>query len=165
MPFFRQFIVYLMIAVFFNTAIGVPLHAAEHLKGGIGVGQGLARTGSLDGLSGVSGSGLNGSGPGGSGLNGSGASRPSDLGGLFNQTQESSLTSDRSAPDTRPDPHTAAESCAVCAAHNLHATAFVIWPTAPPAAPASLCDLPSYVSPEIAAAGQWPFAARDPPRA
>lgn len=165
MPFFRQFIVYLMIAVFFNTAIGVPLHAAEHLKGGIGVGQGLARTGSLDGLGGVSGSGLNGIGPGGSGLNGSGASRPSDLGGLFNQTQESSLTSDRSAPDTRPDPDTAAESCAVCAAHNLHATAFVIWPTAPPAAPASLCDLPSYVSPGIAAVGQWPFAARDPPRA
>ena len=159
MPFFRQFIAYVMIAVFFNTAIGVPLHAAEHLKGGIGVGQGLARTGSLDGLGG------SGSGGSGGGLNGSSPSRPSNLGGLFDQAQESSLASDRSAPDTRPDPHTAAESCAVCAAHNLHATAYVIWPAAPPAAPASLCDLPSYVSPEIAAARHRPFAARDPPRA
>ena len=156
MPFFRQFIAYVMIAVFFNTAIGVPLHAAEHLKSGNGAGQGtgqgVARAGSLDGGS-------------GGGLNGSSPSRPSNLGGLFDQAQESSLASDRSAPDTRPDPHTAAESCAVCAAHHLHATAYVIWPAAPPAAPASLCDLPSYVSPEIAAAGHRPFAARDPPRA
>ena len=168
MPFFRQFIAYVMIAVFFNTAIGVPLHAAEHLKrgngAGQGTGQGVARAGSLDG---GSGSGLNGSSSGGSGngLNGSSPSRPSNLGGLFDQAQESSLASDRSAPDTRRDPHTAAESCAVCAAHHLHATAYVIWPAAPPAAPASLCDLPSYVSPEIAAAGHRPFAARDPPRA
>ncbi|NYE22178.1 hypothetical protein [Pigmentiphaga litoralis] len=164
MPFFRQFIAYVMIAVFFNTAIGVPLHAAEHLKSGNGAGQGLARAGSLDGGSGSGGSGLNGSGSGG-GLNGSSPNRPSNLGGLFDQAQESSLASGRSAPDTRPDPHTAAESCAVCAAHHLHATAYVIWPAAPPAAPASLCDLPSYVSPEIAAAGHRPFAARDPPRA
>jgi hypothetical protein len=157
MPFFRQFIAYLMIAVFFNTAIGVPLHAAEHVKNagaarqadmraaGQGAGQVAAQAAAQAAASAPS------------------SSELAELTTLF--AQDASEVLGRDTPDTRPDAHTAAESCAVCASLNLLVTAFVIWPTAPPVVPAAFAVPSSYVSPAFAAAGQWPFAARDPPRA
>jgi hypothetical protein len=146
MPFFRQFVTYLMIAVFFNTAIGVPLHAAEHLKNG-----GTARQAAW--LATAQGAGA------------SAGQSPADAGSSGVVVQDLAQAPDRDAAEPRPDPHAPVESCAVCAAHTHQATAFVIWPMAPPAVPATSSDLPFYVSPAVAAAGQWPFAARDPPRA
>jgi hypothetical protein len=146
MPFFRQFITYLMIAVFFNTAIGVPLHAAEHVKNA-----GAARQAAWLAAA--------------QGANASGGQSLTDAGSSGFVVQDLAQAPDGDAADTRPDPHAPAESCAVCVAHAHQATAFVIWPMAPPAVPATSSDLPFYVSPGVTAAGHWPFAARDPPRA
>lgn len=169
MPFYRQLAVYLMIAVFFNTAIGVPLHAAEHVKGAGAWVQGNPRAGVQAAGQGAARGAAQAATQAAAQVAAQAAAQAtpsSELAELTTPSPNAALPAlERETPDSRPDAHTTAESCAVCAAHTHQATAFVIWPMAPPAAPAWLCDLPSYVSPDIAEAGQWPFAARDPPRA
>lgn len=130
MPFFRQFIAFLMIAVCFNTAIGVPLHAAEHLKASRVVTQALveARTDAQTEV----------------------------------DAQSSVVASRGALPEGKSD--ASAESCAVCAAYSQSVADFVIWPAAPPGA--QTCSLVSaFDAPPPGAAVQWPYSARDPPRA
>lgn len=163
MPFFRQFIAYLMIAVCFNTAIGVPLHAAEHLKGG------MVQGGGQVGSAAASSAAAHTAAQGGSTVAGN-ASRVVTQAmveaGIYGQIQADASSGLVAPSEAQPEggPETAAELCAVCAAYGQSIADFVIWPAAPPVAHTSSAII-AFDAPPPGAAVQWPYSARDPPRA